>query len=89
MNGVDMKIKLITNNVIISLEAGCLTVQVKWFARSTVVSARRRVRAACKLAGVALRGDGVVGGRVQDPGVPFPPSYKKFVIYEYIEDDHV
>jgi len=79
------EMKSITNNAIISLEAGCLTVQVKWFARSTVVSARRRVRAACKKAGMTMRGDGVY--KMQDPGVPFPPSYKKFVIYEYTEDD--
>ena len=81
-----MKIKLITNNAIISLEAGCLTVQVKWFARSSLDSVRRRVRAACKKAGVPMRGGGDVNTHTEWR-VPFPPSYKKFQIYEYTEDD--
>ena len=79
-----MRHKSATNKAIISLEAGILTVQVKKFPGSTLKSTRRRVRAACKAAQVSLRGDGEIQSH-SDWMVPFPPSYEKFVIYEYIE----
>lgn len=76
--------KSATNTAIVTLEAGILEVQVKKLPRSSLTSAMKRVRAACKQAGVPLRGDGEINTH-SDWKARFPPSYEEFVVYQYIE----
>lgn len=76
--------KSASNKAIISLEAGILTVQIKKLKRSSLNSARARVRAACKEAGVPMRGDGDINSHPEWTA-RFPPSYERVTIYQYIE----